>query len=217
MIRTYQPCSDRNKEKGFIFICKVLSLFAILPAFAEGRSQPNKRLIDTNFIVKTLRLEPHIEGGYFKRTYLSDQSLIPKHPRKQSKAMSSIFYLLSENSPVGQFHLNKSDIVHYFHIGDPITYYLIYPDGALEMITLGSDLAEGQSLQLAVPGGVWKASKLDPEGARGFGLISEAVSPAFDYEDMILGAQEDLIMQFPQHSSVIREIFSLKDISSGSD
>ena len=65
---------------------------------------------------------------------------------------------------------------------------------------LGPDLAAGQQLQLAVPGGVWKASHL-PRGD--YGLISEAVAPGFEYEDMQLGEREALLRRFPQHRALI--------------
>lgn len=65
---------------------------------------------------------------------------------------------------------------------------------------LGPDLAAGQQLQLTVRGGVWKASHL-PEGT--YGLISEAVSPGFEFADMTLGERELLLNQFPQHAAMI--------------
>ena len=78
---------------------------------------------------------------------------------------------------MGQFHFNQSDILHYFHLGDAIEYSLIHADGSLQTLVMGSDVLSGQQLQLHVPGGIWKASRL-LSGSNGFGLISEAVSPA---------------------------------------
>jgi predicted cupin superfamily sugar epimerase len=74
--------------------------------------------------------------------------------------MTSIYYLLTREGPIGHFHRNRSDIVHYFQLGDPIEYTLIHPDGALETVTMGPDPRRGQVLQLTVPGGIWKASRL---------------------------------------------------------
>ena len=71
----------------------------------------------------------------------------------------------------------------------------------METAVLGPDLAAGQQLQLTVPGGVWKASHL-PSGD--YGLISEAVSPGFEYEDMTLGKRDALLADFPQHGDLIR-------------
>lgn len=115
--------------------------------------------------------------------------------------LTSIHYLLTHWSPIGHWHLNQSDILHFHHHGDPITYHLLFPDGRLETAVLGQDPGRGQLLMLAVPGGVWKASHLT---AGDHGLISEAVSPGFDYTDMTLGRAEDLLRRFPGHEELIR-------------
>ena len=84
---------------------------------------------------------------------------------------------------------------------EPVTYHLIHPDGQAESLVLGPDIAGGQQLQLAVKGGTWKASHLE----RGdYGLISEAVAPGFDYADMTLGKEQQLVEEFPAHEALIR-------------
>ncbi len=153
-------------------------------------------------LVRELGLEAHVEGGYFRRTYAAEE-----HPRVQTAAgerysMTSIFYLLTREAPTGHFHRNRSDIVHYFQLGDPISYYLLHPDGRLETVVMGPDVTAGQRLQLTVPGGTWKASSL-ADGPLGYGLISEAVSPGFDYADMTLGEAEALARDFPEHAALI--------------
>lgn len=142
-------------------------------------------------IITALQLEVHIEGGFFKRSYCS--AFLDDNGQA---SLSSIYYLLTCDSPIGHWHLNKSDIVHYFHKGNPIEYWLIFPDGHLQKVLLGADLMQGQQLQLLVPAGVWKASRLT-EGE--YGLISEAVTPAFRFEDMTLGSAAEMQRLFPQH------------------
>ncbi|TDG15918.1 cupin domain-containing protein [Seongchinamella unica] len=155
---------------------------------------------DRNTVIEQLGLESHVEGGYFKRTFQADHREKIDQGSGPRFTMTSIFYLLTADSPVGHWHLNRSDIVHYYHLGAPLNYYLIHPDGTLETAVLGPDLAAGQQLQLTVTGGTWKASHL----AHGdYGLISEAVSPGFDYEDMRLGDRATLLAAFPQHRSLI--------------
>ena len=112
--------------------------------------------------------------------------------------------MLTRESPTGHWHLNQSDILHFFHLGDPVTYYLIHPDGSLETVVMGPDPARGHLLQLPVKGGTWKASHL-PNGD--YGLISEAVAPGFEYEDMALGDRTELIRRYPRHRVLI-EAFS---------
>ena len=52
---------------------------------------------------------------------------------------------------------------------------------------------------------VWKASQL-MDGSAGFGLISEAVSPGFDFADMALGTQQQLSEQFPEHAELFEKL-----------
>ncbi|MGH8389659.1 MAG: cupin domain-containing protein [Pseudomonas sp.] len=161
--------------------------------------------IDTQALIAALDLEPHQEGGYYRRTFQSDDQTMLMTTSGQRYRMTSIYYLLSKDSPVGHFHLNQSDIVHYYHLGDAIEYKLIYPDGTLKTVVMGSNVIAGQHLQLHVPGGIWKASRL-MEGSSGYGLISEAVSPGFDFADMEMGDRQKLSEQFPQHSQLIEAL-----------
>lgn len=80
------------------------------------------------------------------------------------------------------------------------------PAGQLETLSLGSDPRAAQQLQLTVPGGVWKASRLHADGPFGYGLISEAVTPGFDYRDMSLGRTSELRAAFPQHRELIEAL-----------
>ena len=70
---------------------------------------------------------------------------------------------------------------------------------------MGSDIIAGQCLQLHVPGGIWKASQLT-NGLAGYGLISEAVTPGFDFADMELGNQQQLTEQFPEHTELFEKL-----------
>jgi predicted cupin superfamily sugar epimerase len=146
--------------------------------------------MDKHVLIKSLLLEPHVEGGYFRRTYQSD--LTASLAYGERRLLSSIYYLLTDDSPIGFLHRNRSDILHYFQGGSPLHYLIVHPDGRLEEPVLGYDLARGQQLQLMVKSGCWKASEL-PVGE--FGLISEAVVPGFEYADMEL-ATRGLIQRF---------------------
>jgi predicted cupin superfamily sugar epimerase len=144
-------------------------------------------------VIRALQLEPHVEGGYFRRTYCAARQI--DAAGKTRALMTSIFYLLTDDALCGRLHRNRSDILHFWHAGGALRYWLIDPDGALHSVDLGPDLAAGEHLQLLVPGGWWKASEL----LRGeFGLVSEAVSPGFDFADMTLADRDQLATDWPQ-------------------
>lgn len=94
-------------------------------------------------MIGTLGLEPHFEGGYFRRTYQADHRELLETLSGPRYLMTSIYYLLDQQSPVGQFHFNRSDILHYFHLGDAIEYSLIHANGSLHTLVMGSDILSG--------------------------------------------------------------------------
>ena len=165
--------------------------------------------MDKELLIEKLQLEPHVEGGYFLRTYTSSESTtIRTEDGSLSKraVMSSIFYLLTSDSPINYFHKNLFGIVHYFHLGLPIKYHVITPEGQCSTTILGPDILAGHKLQLIVPGGHWKAaelmitSKYNVHGPPDidYGLISEAVAPEFSYTDWTLATEEDIKKLVPK-------------------
>ncbi len=137
-------------------------------------------------LIQSLTLEPHIEGGYFRRTYSAPFRI----EGEDRCSLSSIYYLLTRDTPIGHWHRNRSDILHFFHSGSALTYWLISPDGTLEKHLLGPDPSQGHEFQLLVPGGYWKATHLE---FGDYGLLSEAVTPGFVFEDMELARREDVL------------------------
>ena len=159
-------------------------------------------------LVSKLSLEPHVEGGYFRRTYQSGhRPMIVGGDDDGDEAnrylMSSIYYMLTREQPIGCMHRNKSDIMHVHNSGAPLRYYLLYPEGRLDTRVLGSNLDSGHELQFVVEGGVWKATELIDDGEHDYGLLTEVVVPGFDYADMTLGVQQSLLEVYPAHREVI--------------
>ena len=81
--------------------------------------------------IEWLELEPHVEGGYFRRTFQADHRATVPTPAGERFTLTSIHSLLTHWAPIGHWHLNRSDILHFHHHGDPITYHLLFPDGRL--------------------------------------------------------------------------------------
>ncbi len=148
----------------------------------------------TAAIIDALKLEPHPEGGYFRRIYTSDKSAPIGPEQAERKTLTCIHYLLTLDAPLGALHVNQSDIVHFYQLGDPVEYTLVSPDGTIERVTLGPDIDSGHQLHLTVPGNWWKASQLKT-GA--WSLVSEAVSPGFEYADMRFIEHPEVKERFP--------------------
>jgi len=152
-------------------------------------------------IIARLNLVKHIEGGYFSETYRSELQIPTERNGCMRNVCTSIYYLLTRDSPINCLHKNQSDMIHYFHIGSAITYFIIHPEGRLERIKLGNNLADGEQLQVLVKGGCWKAAFLETGD---YGLLGETVAPGFEYQDMEL-ADQSLLDQFPHLPSEIKD------------
>ncbi len=145
-------------------------------------------------LIQNLNLQEHPEGGYYSETYRSPTIVDTDREGKQRPAMTSIYYLLTDDRPIDHFHINKSDIMHYFHAGSPVTYLVVDSSGNLEKFKLGLDVANGERPQILVPAGYWKAAVLE-EGE--FGLLGEAVAPGFEFRDMEIAEAETFKQKFP--------------------
>ncbi|MEL6939890.1 MAG: cupin domain-containing protein [Cyanobacteria bacterium J06598_1] len=148
-------------------------------------------------LIKQLSLVEHVEGGYFSETYRStenmDTAVEEAREGNSRSVMTSIYYLLTDDRPVDHLHQNKSDIMHYFQAGSPITYILVDLEGKLSRVKLGMAIAQGEVPQLLVPKGYWKAAVLE---SGEYGLLGEAVAPGFDYRDMTIAKADEIRAQF---------------------
>lgn len=144
-------------------------------------------------LIRSLSLKRHLtEGGFYSEEYVAEEFLLGDG----RPAMDTIYYMLTEESPVGHFHRNESDIVHFFHIGSPLKYTTISPDRVVDGFVLGTQLEQGQHLQRVVKAGYWKATELMP-GDYSFGLISEAVVPAFSPAKRVVASRSLLAKLLP--------------------
>ena len=163
-------------------------------------------------IKRLLRLEPHPrEGGYFTRTFTSQDLLAPKAfaplrydgPRH---TLTAIYYLL-EPGTFSEMHVLQSDEVFHHYLGDPVEMLQLHPDKTTSRHVLGPELLQGQTPQLAVPRGVWQGSRLLPtahaESSSGFALLGCTVAPGFDYADYQSASRAELVAKWPAQADLI--------------
>ncbi len=68
--------------------------------------------LSANELVDLLNLDGHAEGGFFRRTYAAEYTVLTPHG-DEHLSMTSIVYLLAAQLPIGHFHVDRSDIVHH--------------------------------------------------------------------------------------------------------
>lgn len=143
-----------------------LALETLSLSFVSRPHEPEAYSIQT--MISTLRLLPHIEGGYFSETDMSPDVLASPFPIIESIASgivptrpgfdpfarsssTSILYPQTPNGPQGGFHRNKARTVHTLHIGRG-RYVVIHADELgeekrIESFVVGHDIARGEKLQ----------------------------------------------------------------------
>ncbi|WP_411031207.1 cupin domain-containing protein [Spongiimicrobium sp. 3-5] len=155
-------------------------------------------------LVKTLNLQPHPEGGYFRETYrsigeISPDNLAANYGGKRNYT-TAIYFLLTSDT-FSAFHKIKQDEIWHFHKGSPIELHMISPKGEHTEITIGLDIDNNEKPQFVVPGGYWFAAKTINKTS--YSLVGCTVSPGFDFEDFELPLRQELITLFPEHKELI--------------
>ncbi|EPS93577.1 hypothetical protein FOMPIDRAFT_1055848 [Fomitopsis schrenkii] len=155
--------------------------------------------ISNSTLIPELHLQRHPEGGYFVETdRQSDTVPSPFVGGAPRSLATSIYYLLTPDEKNGVFHVNKSATMHVLHQGRA-EYVLITPSSTpgnppkVEKKIIGPNIRAGETLQLLVPSGVWKMSRLladdlatatdSAQRDRVGCLITEVVFPGFAWED----------------------------------
>lgn len=149
------------------------------------------------YYIEKLEMLPHVEGGYFKESFLSESLC-----NTDKKLWSSIYFLL-RTGEVSHFHRLKSDELWYYHAGESLTIYMITPEGNLITKQLGLNIENGESPQVLVPKGCIFGSAMNNDG---FSLVGCMVSPAFEYKDFELFNRDELLSLYPEHQSIINKL-----------
>jgi predicted cupin superfamily sugar epimerase len=159
-------------------------------------------------IIACLNLQPHPkEGGYFRETYRSTETLpastLPARYGGERSASTAIYYLLTPTT-FSALHRLRTDEVFHFYLGSPVRMLQLAPDGTGRSVVLGPDILAGQQAQVVVPRGVWQGSLLEPGGT--FALLGCTVAPGFDYTDYEHGTRAELLARYPDHAELIRRL-----------
>lgn len=157
--------------------------------------------------IQRLNLIRHPEGGWFRETYRSAESIpatsLPVRFTGDRSFATAIYFLL-EKSDISALHRIKSDEMWHFYAGTALTVHMITPEGEYRTFTLGADITAGEVFQAVVPAGCWFGAEVTGEGD--YSLVGCTVAPGFDFQDFEMGEREQLIAEFPSHSAIIRRL-----------
>ena len=139
------------------------------------------------------------EGGYYKETYRSNEMA------GNDRDLSTAIYYLITSEANSKMHRVSSDEILHFYFGDPVQMLLLYSTGESRVVVLGDNFPSGQKPQLVVPKGTWQGAMV-VEGDCGYAFMGTTMAPGFELDDFELGTQESLLLRFPQHEFLIREL-----------
>ena len=117
-------------------------------------------------------LQPHPEGGWYRRTWRSPVEFCPAGYPGVRAAATAIYFLLCPGER-SRPHVVQSDELWLWHRG-----------GALHL-TIGDDtvVLDRRRPQALVPGGVWQAAELATAEAV---LVTCVVAPGFEFADFTM-------------------------------
>ncbi len=164
-------------------------------------------MFTTKQLIEQYQLQPHPEGGWYKETYRSAEGIaataLPERFRGERSFSTAIYFLLEQGN-FSAFHKIKSDECWHFYAGETLHVYVLHIDGQLEIIKLGTDILNGEIFQYVVPANCWFASRPSPESS--FCFVGCTVSPGFDFADFEMAKAEELILLYPQHTLIIKQL-----------
>lgn len=159
---------------------------------------------DAAYWIDHLRLEPHPEGGYFRETHRSIESVRREHLPARfggDRRLSTAIYFLLTGARPSRFHRLKSEEIWHFYAGCPVTVRIINSEGKLSKVRLGPDPGKDEVFQAIVHADWWFAAEADdPDG---YTLVGCTVAPGFDFADFEMGDRDALLAAYPQHSETI--------------
>ncbi len=162
---------------------------------------------DVQKIIDKLQLQSHPEGGYFRETYRSEDSISQEHLGADfigdRNYCTGIYFLLTSET-FSAFHRINQDEMWHFYKGDALKLHMISPEGHYSNVSIGNNFENDETPQFTVPAKYWFAAEVIGNSA--YVLTGCTVSPGFDFKDFEMPTRDELISLFPDHTAIIKRL-----------
>lgn len=165
--------------------------------------------------IKSLKLKPHPEGGYYREVYRSSELVRAEHLPdrfKGARTFSTAIYFLLKSGELSRLHRIKSDEVWHFYRGLPLTIHMFGANGSYKVVRLGENPERGERYQYMVPSGTWFGVTVSngEDSTSGhihddFSLAGCTVAPGFDFKDFETG-NDKIMTAYPGYQDVLRKL-----------
>ncbi len=154
-------------------------------------------------LVRWLQLASHPEGGYYRETYRSAETVaagaLPARFAGNRSFGTSIYFLLPADT-FSAFHRIRQDEVWHFHGGGTLIIHAIDGEGRYSIHRLGMDPERDGRPQAVIPAGSWFGAEVEDGD---YVLAGCTVAPGFDFADFEMGGREALLKEYPRHAEII--------------
>ncbi len=137
-------------------------------------------------LIARLDLQPHPEGGFYRQIFRSDVQVTPMDGRGPRAALTTIYFLLPEET-FSRWHQVASDEVWHLYEGGPLE--------LLELSASGQSVVRHRLAPLGrttgapvctIAAGIWQAARSLGE----YAFVGCTVGPGFDFADFRLLADD---------------------------
>jgi predicted cupin superfamily sugar epimerase len=133
--------------------------------------------MDAREVIDRLGLVPHPEGGWYRETWRD-------LPADGGRGVGTAIYFMLDEQERSHWHRVDAAETWHRYAGGSLE-LAIAEDDEHRVITLGTDIAEGEEPQAVVPARAWQAAR----PVDGWVLVGCTVSPAFDFSGFELAAE----------------------------
>lgn len=162
-------------------------------------SKPHESILKD--VIHEFRLEPHIEGGYFRELYRSAVGFSALESSTGVRSLASHIYYLLPGGGRSRLHVLDGDEIFHHYAGGPMTIVELTSGNECRVTKLGSRWTSQEIPSHLIRAGTWFGAHVD-EGFE-YSLVGCTVIPAFDFRSFRLGERDELLGEFPQHERVI--------------
>lgn len=157
-------------------------------------------MVNKEHIISSLALEPHPEGGYYRRTYETGKCV----DSDKNPLISTCIYFLIEAGNPSTLHKINVDEYWMYHYGNSDVVIKGFSDESKAKFSasIGNICMNWQHL---VPKNTWFGAKVLDNSEGAFALVSCVCTPGFDFSGFQLGDRSTLLHLFPMHSALIQE------------
>ncbi len=150
------------------------------------------------YLVQSLDLLPHPEGGFYRETYRATTLL------DGGRAAATMIYFLLPAGHVSRLHRIDADEGWHHYLGGALEIYEldeVEPDSGVRITRLGKDLSRGEVPQHLVSAGRWFGAA--PAAGSPYALVGCTVAPGFEFSRFELGRRDALLARFPAAREIV--------------